>query len=251
MNHPFEYEDRSWLASLAPIPRSFRGFGRPDEVLVDWHESENQGRMGSCQGNGLTSCIERTVYIATRKIVQLSRIYAYLRTQQVDGLLGSDRGSTITGGGKVALEGVPLESLTSYPSSYPGKGERNRILSFKESCDYKAVSVQACPDTADEALDLIGGGAAISFGIPWYPGVIPSDRIVRRFNPPSRAGGHAMAVLGYKRNGNLVPVNSHGDGPYEITPEAWEKMLRHPYTAAIVLLGSDAPDKDWSQERYL
>jgi hypothetical protein len=55
-----------------------------------------------------------------------------------------------------------------------------------------------------------------------------------------------MAVLGYTLGGNMIAVNSHGDGRYEWTPEAWLQMLKHPRTAAIGLMGSeDAQPVNW------
>ena len=58
-----------------------------------------------------------------------------------------------------------------------------------------------------------------------------------------------MAVLGYTRQGNLIGVNSHGDGRYEIAPEAWIAMMRHKYTAAVGLAGAPEPRHvDWATE---
>lgn len=234
-NCRLELEDREFLTGLRDIPQSFRGFERPESVGVEWHKDENQGQLGSCQGNDLSSCVERTEFVKNGGKVQLSRIYAYLRTQQLDGLLGSDRGSTISGGGKVALEGLPLESLTGYPKSYPGSAERTRILGVTPR-DYKATSLWKVPEDPEEARNWIGGGGAISIGILW-PG-IPSDRIIKKYSGGS--GGHAVAVLGYDAT-YLVAVNSWGDGPFKITNDAWRGMWRHQWTAMVGIAGDAEP----------
>lgn len=235
-NCRLEMEDREFLASLEDIPKAFQTFARPESVGVEWHKTENQGSIGSCQGNDLASCVERVVWVAKQDKVQLSRIYAYLRTQVLDGLIGSDRGSTISGGGKVALEGLPLEELTGYPRSYPGSSERNRILNVGQ-LNYKATSLWKVPEDPDEARNWIGGGGAISIGIRWMG--IPSDRILRSYN--GGRGGHANAVLGYTPE-YLIAVNSWGDGPWYITDNAWRQMYRDSYTAMVGIAGDAEPE---------
>lgn len=240
-NCRLEMEDREFLASLAEIPQAFKTFARPDSVGVEWHKSENQGPIGSCQGNDLSSCIERVEHVANKPAVQLSRIFAYLATQKLDGLLGSDRGSTISSGAKLAKNtGVCPESLTGYPSRYPGSSERSSILSdanYTAAGAHKVASLWNVPEDPEEAKNWIGGGGAISLGIRW-PG-IPSNRIISSYRGGSR--GHAIAILGYDPQ-HLVAVNSWGDGPFRITHDAWRSMMRASYTAAIGLAGDDEPD---------
>ena len=61
-----------------------------------------------------------------------------------------------------------------------------------------------------------------------------------------------MAVLGYTRTGILRAVNSWGDGPYEIMPDAWRAMMRHPWTSAYGLVGTeDAGPVNWVEDSYI
>lgn len=243
-------EDKAFLRSLPEAPMrtaKWQAFSRPEEVLVEWHKTENQGPIGSCQGHSLSSCLERLAMVRGENI-QLSEIFAYLATQKIDGLLGSDRGSTISGGCKVAMQyGCPPEELTGYPRSYPGRAERDRILSdenYRAAEKYKAKSLWKVPRAHEEVLDFIGGGGGINFGIAYGGGTIPRDRVVRTFNPGR--GGHAMAVLGYTKEGWLRAVNSHGDGEYFITPEGWDQMMKHRSTSAIGIMGNaEAEPVDW------
>ena len=251
-----ELEDRKFLSKLGAIPDVFMTWSRPAEVPVDWHKTENQGQIGSCQGNDLASILERLQYVAkgdAASVVQLSRIFAYLATQKIDGLLGRDAGSTISGGAKLATTvGVCPESKTGYPITYPHAQQVKTILSqenYTAAAEFIATEAWQCPEDPDAAMTFIGGGGGISIGIMYYGSLIPRDRVIRSFNPPSRTGGHAMAVLGYTRDGNLIGVNSHGDGAYEITPEAWVSMMKHKYTAAVGLAGAKVPRRvDWKED---
>lgn len=249
-DYVYEREDHQFVKSLPEAPMksaAWQAFSRPDEVLIDWHRTENQGPIGSCQGHSLSSCLERLAMVRG-ELIQLSEIFAYLATQKLDGLLGSDRGSTISGGCKVGMQyGCPPESLTGYPRSYPGRSERDRILGsdmYKAAENYKAKSLWKVPRNHDEVLDFIGGGGGINFGVAYGGGTIPSDRVIRNFRPGG--GGHAMAVLGYNKEGWLRAVNSHGDGEYFITPEGWDQIMGHRATTAIGMMGNEkAEPVDW------
>lgn len=248
----WEREDHAFLKSLPELnltSSSWKAFSRPAEIEVNWHKTENQGAIGSCQGHSLSSVLERLSHIKGEDL-QLSEIFAYLATQKIDGLLGSDSGSTIAGGCKLAVEtGVCLLDRTGYPQRYPSRSEIGRILSrenYDAAARYKAVSAWQVPKDHEQLLDFIGGGGGVNFGIRYYNSLIPSDRIVRSYRPGWTQAGHAMAVLGYDRDGNLRCVNSHADGEYLITPSAWAEMLRDRFTAAIGLMGTkEAEPIDW------
>lgn len=240
-NCRLELEDRTFLSQLRDIPHVFQSFSRPESVGVEWHKNENQGPIGSCQGNAVSSCVERVEFVAGKPATQLSRIFAYLATQQLDGLLGSDRGSTISNGAKLCRDrGVCPESLTGYPSRYPGGPERAKILSeanYAAGGPHRVTSLWNVPEDPDEAKNWIGGGGAISLGFLW-PG-LPGDRIIKSYS--SGGGGHAVFIGGYDPN-YLIGVNSWGDGPFKITNNAWRQIIRHRWTAAVGLAGDKNPE---------
>jgi hypothetical protein len=249
-----EQEDRDMIGNLADVP-SF-AFARPQEVKLDDIKRENQGSIGSCQGNSITSCLERLANVGgVHKGVQLSRIYAYLASQKLDGLLGGDSGSTITSGVKVALRSIPTEANVPYPSParYPGKARRGEILSWWDrQTPFRAKSTWRVSNDVDAVMDFIGGGGAINIGILWYGGIIPRDRVVRSYRPPRRTGGHAVAILGYTKDGLLRFMNSHGDGEFRVTPNAFKQMMGYRWTAAIGIKGSEKADPvDWIEESPL
>lgn len=247
-----EKEDRGFLSGLSEIPATFRGT-RPRKIsAADWHRTENQGPIGSCRGNSGTSALERLRYVRTKERVNLSRIFFYLATQKIDGLLGGDRGSTISGGFKLMLEtGCPTEDKTGYPPSYPNQAARSAVLTpenYAAGEPYKALSVKKPPVEFDDVCDTIAGGGAIDFGIRWSG--IPSDRVIRNWRPGN--GGHANCILGYDEELGLYEAwNSHGDGLYWIHPDAWKAMLRDSYTAAGAVFGQTEPEfVNWT-EGYL
>ncbi len=245
-------ENYSFIRNLSKVPMStplWQEFVRPVEVDIKWHRDEDQGQIGSCQGHSLTSALERLAFVRGES-VQLSEIFAYLASQKLDNLLGADKGSTISGGCQVGLEyGCPLDSLTGYPKSYPRRAVRDAILSpanYAAALPYKALSLWEVPDDHGKVLDFIGGGGAINFGIDYYDGLIPEDRIVRTYRPRHVEGGHAMCVLGYDKDENLRAANSWADGGYLITPGAWKQMIAYRETAAIGLMGNkEATPVDW------
>lgn len=246
-----ENEDRRFLSKLSPIPATFKGT-RPRKIsAADWHRTENQGPMGSCRGNSGTSGLERLAFVRNKTRVQLSRIFFYLACQKIDGLLGSDRGSTISGGFKLMLEtGCPPEELTGYPGRYPAQDQRSQILKpdhYAAGEPFKALSVKKAPSEFGDVCDVIAGGGFIDFGIPW-PG-LRSDRI---FRFTGSGGGHANVILGYDEDKGMYEAwNSHGDGLYWMPPEEWKKCLRHSYTAAGAVFGQTEPQFiNWT-EGYL
>lgn len=244
------YEELEALPQGAPD--AFAAFEAPPEVGVDWHQTENQKRLGSCNGVAGASCLERLSFVMNGGKVQLSDIFAYLASQKIGGLLGYDQGSRPTDFIKLATQhGVCPESLTGYPAAYPNLAQRNSILNasnYAAGAPYRARSVCVFrkDTTAAEINQFIGGGGAVLFGIKWYS-LIPSDRIVRQYSPPGgKMGGHANAVLGYRSpTGNSRGVNSWGDGPYDITPKALEQMLRYPGNVFVGLMGNEGKPVDW------
>jgi hypothetical protein len=252
----------AFAASLPQLPPRFaRGATRPREVRNHWFRKENQGGIGSCNGAAWAGMGERVNYSSTGdKTTQLSMLWMYLASQQVGGLLGADNGSRPTDGAKVALNtGICPDSLVPYTQSalsgvYPNRNERARILSPEHAAaaaQYKVKQIWRKPQSHAETLDLIGcSGGGWVYGITWYQGLIPRDRIVREFNPRGKniLGSHALNALGYFENENLEANNTHNDGMFQITPKAWEQMLAHPSTSVVGATGTqDAKPVDWLQ----
>lgn len=258
-----DIQEHEAAAALPTLPPRFsRGSRRPRQVLNEWFRKEMQGLLGSCNGAAWAGLGERVNFSSKGdKTTQLSKLWMYLASQQIGGLLGADNGSRPTDGGKVALNiGICPETVIPYTQQalngiYPNKAERNRILSAANALaaePFKVAALWQKPQSHADTLDLIGcSGGGWVYGITWYVGLIPRDRIVREFNPRGKRilGSHALNALGYHENENLEAHNSHNDLPFQITPAAWQQILEHPNTSVIGATGTqDARPVDWLAE---
>ncbi|HSG71070.1 MAG TPA: hypothetical protein VLA12_11680, partial [Planctomycetaceae bacterium] len=95
-------EDQAWLDSLEDGTPFGRSDYEPMPMAVrlvkpsTWLKIEDQNGFGSCQGHSLSSCAEVAHWLATGgEVIQLSRWFAYVGTQIIDGIWG-DQGSTIS-----------------------------------------------------------------------------------------------------------------------------------------------------------
>lgn len=252
MGWAMDREDRPFLARFAAkFPAAFRAAPLLKNLSYPWLRVENQGRIGSCQGHGLSTACEVLHFVATGQQVQFSRLYAYLRTQQEDGLLGRDAGSTIAGGIKVATTvGLPLEELIPYSGdSYPSEDRRRWVLSPEHEQAATPFRVKAGVVIAsfEDAMAWVSGGGAISIGT-LYEHERGVDCIVRRWKPTGK-GGHARCVCEI-REGLLGDLGSWGkdyldNGRQWWTPQAFNEMLRDPYSVVMGLsdMAKPAPRK--------
>lgn len=155
---------------------------------------ENQGSQGSCQGNALSTIAEHCIRVATSVYEQLSRQYAYIETQRIDGLIGSDRGSTIYGGVRLAKEkGLCREEMWRYTGKYHTKPPQFSL----EECYADAASRKienhvkmTDYDSVYSFIDLGLGG--ISIGMRWNS--FCEAKVCERYQSRS-GGGHAISLL--------------------------------------------------------
>lgn len=191
----------------------------------------------NCQGQSLADTTEYAHYIATGEEVQLSRGFAYLRSQELDGnLIGRDQGSTLEGGTRAAAKGLPLEDRFPYTEGYTTllnryRSQKTEILSDPSQL-YKlegAVPLTTEPDCRDFLRSWSG---IIHIGIMWG---LPNQWEITRFQ--SGGGGHAVSLAGLLKVAKWTPYgygyllkNSWGpswgrNGWALVHPQAVEQML--------------------------
>jgi hypothetical protein len=213
-----------------------RNFAAPDEIDPrPFVVVENQGQQGACQGHALSSIVEHCYHIATGEPVQLSRQFAYIRTQFLDGISG-DRGSTISGGARLAREfGIPREELWPYPGRYDTNPPRPMDELLADAERYK-INGETPIKSYDEAFQFIAAGiGGITIGVPWFRSMSQCTGVMEGMSGPLQ-GWHAMAFLGYSKKQDsrdrnyLWLLNSHGtrwgnQGWAEVSPTVVGAMI--------------------------
>jgi len=170
-------------------------YGIPDEIDPrTWHKIENQGRVGSCQGWSLASVCEMAFRIASGDVFQFSAMWGYLRSQQYDGLIGRDVGSTLASGLKTASDdGMCPEKVFPYPGVYTTRIPREAVDAAQP---YKIQYHSVCRSYDDVFAFLSSGQGGVQAGMSW--GLAPNrEGVIEAFG--RGRGGHAVAFLGYSR----------------------------------------------------
>lgn len=216
-----EEENEQWWDNLAGMPMlgdykpvtEFPHYRKPSE----WLKIEDQNGFGSCQGHALSSCVEISYYFETGETIQLSRWFAYVRSQLTDGIK-SDRGSTIWAGGQVATKfGLPPEDVMPYPRSY-SQSIPPRAYEMAEK--YKVAQAVKL-ESYDEVMDFIRAGlGAINIGVRW------------------NRGGHAICITEEHGNGGVKVANSWGTdwgdkGWFTWSASELKQKMRESYTRAV------------------
>ena len=237
-------ENRGFLEGVSDdLPDDlFSSFRAPEEIDPrPWHRIEDQGQMGSCQGHALSSVCEMSYHIATGEVIQFSRMFAYLTSQERDNCLGRDVGSTLTGGRKAAMEyGSCPEEVFPYPGRY---SHNIPTKAYGAAKPFKIQSSAICRSYDDVFKFLASGQGGVEIGIMWPEQLNPdSEGILRRYEPQrGREGGHAVCFLGYRSDGMLWMANSWGvsrwsaDGWALVPPEIVDRMARYPDNVMIGL----------------
>lgn len=187
----------------------------------------NQGRLGSCQGNSLAMMFVICYYLMTGRVEKFSAAAGYYLSQRYDGISG-DRGSTLSGGQKVATEhGMCLDSEWAYHDTYDprepsGVKYRFKLVSSKPTRDIEQIN---------QAIDL---------GLPVQDGIIWDDSVSRTISTDyvGRGGGGHSTTLWTKRGENTRRINSwglwDGDGCNENTPKSLKKQVEHSFSTHII-----------------
>lgn len=229
---------------------AYRGtFAAP--AVVDprpWLRVENQGSIGSCQGNALSTCHEIAYKIATGDTsFQSSRRAAYIWSQRVDNIRG-DQGSTLSAGMKVVQEmGLPTEATVPYfTAGYTAKIP-NEEKAKQEAQQYKirkSVRMKSAQDVYDW---LAAGFGGVQIGIMWPDSWMdpPAGKPLPSFRPGG--GGHSTAIVGYLSENEFINANSWGeqwcDGGYGIVlRKDVDAFIRHRFSEVIAHTDMSVPE---------
>jgi hypothetical protein len=178
----------------------------------------NQLRFNSCCGNAVDKALEFDHWIETKQVVNLSARFSYLAARTVDGTNGGpDAGASISGGAMGAKRyGCLLEEQCPYWTGGFDPTLSDEMLRL--ASPHRAQSAVNLGTDVDAIRRFIGSGqGGVIIGIWWTTGFRDYHGGVMTHRPGgSTLGGHALAVLGYTVDGNLIIFNSHdktyGDG---------------------------------------
>lgn len=240
----FDIERHGHLSATS-IPFALAMLGEDVPAELDprsYHNVENQGPVGSCQGHDISSCVEHCYHVATGQVKQFSRAHGYYGAQKIDGLLGADNGSTISGGvDLVKTVGLCEDEVWPYVPRYSPKPPTSWEEIEQNAGQFKIQSHSVLRTYADIFTYLASGVGAVTIGTSW--GFNPdSAGVVERYS--GSGGGHATAVLGYSKRKDsqgrkyLWLLNSWGtgwgnQGWAEISPNAMQSALSNRYAVAI------------------
>jgi hypothetical protein len=164
--------------------------------VAEWLQIEDQMQQGSCQGNARTSAEEVAIYRQTEgQVKQLSRQFAYITSQQMDGITG-DRGSTMEGGARASQKfGSCLESLAPYTGKYYTQFSKE---AWTNALDHTLTDF-ARLENYDQVLRWLvwGVGGAVN-GIGWNGSCEP-DGQGKIESYRSGGGGHALALVDWTK----------------------------------------------------
>lgn len=178
---------------------ALKAFRAPSSVpdLIDpttWLKIEDQQQTSSCVGHAGSSAAEVVYWFATKgQEIQLSRWWAYITAQRIDGLEGRDQGAMISGVVQ-ALEksGICLEELCKFTGQYFSKLPAEAAPDAETRQVMKHVQIES----SQAAVDWIGGGmGAVIVGVPCGDKMMNVKDTLDTVD--EGGGGHALAVVGY------------------------------------------------------
>ena len=256
-------EDKDYLQATSTVAKMLMMGDLPERIdprqhplyKDNWLKVENQMSQGSCQGNSLTECSEFCYTIKTGRIIQLSREYAYIRSQQFDNIKG-DSGSTLSGGTKCAKEGICLESVGPYNGNkYPGWGWVTQNMK-DDAKNYRLMSHTQMRDEEDVRRFIGSGIGIVQIGISWGREMNPDNNGCIRSFSGRGGGGHAIVLAGYVPDSDIgvsspkgywyLLKNSWGtkwgkNGFAYVSTSAVASMLNHRFTVMIGRSDMDVP----------
>lgn len=199
---------------------------------------ESQGSIPACSGHAASTAAECIAGLQAgdfSKVPQLSRKFAWENGQKKwMGKVDWKNGCTIEGVVRGLIEdGVPSEAVAPYSFN----ALSTTPAAYADASRYKVRNTVDIGNLNDAKNFLGGGYGSLICGFIWTQRM-SQCRGILRLNDVREDGsrsGHAVAIVGYRKNGNFLLVNSWGtqwgvNGVAEVEPLALEYLLGRPYT---------------------
>jgi hypothetical protein len=263
-----QLENRDEIRSTSvQVHFTFADYQAPDEI--DFRKlirHDDQSDMGSCGGFGNTNCGEGLYALVHGEMSdegQFAPTFSYLEAQRLDGLLGVDKGSTISSGLKISKEigYLPLKHLP-YATPYPRNARTLITDEMRKLASPFKVRSSTWLDSYDAIKNYQASGVGLCFaGTAWNQSFYGQNGVVESVGFTNRDGGHAYCFAGYStrkdRSGRnyLWRLNSHRQDSWtEIAPSVIDALCRHEYTSIVGVSDLSTPgprEIKWKQARPL
>lgn len=246
---------------------TYGDYDAPDEIDPRGKiRHDKQFNMGSCAAFSLTNSAEYIAailyaWISFSEEFQFSQLFAYLETQRIDGLLGRDQGSTISGGLRVAREiGFLLLSELPYRTPYPNDARTLITSDMRAKAAPCKIGSHSWLKSYDDIFNYLASGTGCCHtGTVWNNSFYAANGVLERISL-SNGGGHATCWAGYSkrkdsRGRNYIwRVNSHNDSWTEIAPSVIDALCSHQHTSIVGVSDLSVPKPrriDFSQTSIL
>jgi C1A family cysteine protease len=163
-----------------------------------------QGRLGSCTGNGIAALIEFLMKKLKNQLFMPSRLFIYFNERQMEGTINEDAGAQIRDGIKsVVNQGVCLESEWPYSDDDTQFKEKPSAQCYKDAMLHQALTYQRIPvHNLTLMRNCLAAGYPFTFGFLVYESFESQEMADTGVMPmPKRGeqilGGHCVAAVGY------------------------------------------------------
>ena len=199
-----DIRDRSPLSAMRLLNRTRFFTDAPLPTLVDLREGvssiNDQGDLGSCVAQAVTSTAEFMQRRAHGRHVDGSRLFVYQKARMLDGTTHGDTGTYLRSGfGALAMFGVPPESLWPYTvnrfDDLPPRAVDDAAEQY-QALEYFRLDLPG----ADVVLGMrraIASALPVAFGFSVYPSFKDSGIIPFPSRDERPEGGHAVYAVGY------------------------------------------------------
>ena len=176
---------------------------------------EDQGSLGSCTANALTSALEFLDIKAGKPAQQMSRLFLYYNERIIEHSVLFDNGAMIRDGIKtMAKQGVCSEEKWPYAiKKFRYKPTR---ACYKEAKKHQILEYQRL-NTVDQMRACLAEGYPFTFGFSVYES-FESDTVAKTGVAPmpkkgeEQLGGHAVLAVGYSDDlKRFIVQNSWGE----------------------------------------
>jgi len=190
---------------IAPLPTSV-------DLRLGCSAIEDQGNLGSCCSNAVAACIEFLEIKDGVQFKDVSRLFHYYTTRQIEGTVREDSGATLRDSCK-SITKYGICSEKSWPYQIRQYKTKPTTACYKEAEPHKTVSYFKL-NTINDMKHALADGFIFVIGISVYESfestqVDKTGKVPMPKRNEDNFGGHAIAITGYNPT-NFIFRNSWG-----------------------------------------